>query len=159
MRMTFSVDGRTVSKKLGRIAATCRDFTVPFNAAADRLLETFSVDVFNNQGDANAHWRPLAASTLRARERGWGYYKQAGVAAMGTALIWTGKMRASFRKTVDRLSLQIDNTDPKFKYHQLGGSRNGRAAPPRRRMLYLSKQYITVVIDEIRDYVVIAMNQ
>lgn len=148
MKMTFSLDGRAVSKKLSAAASACSDFTVPFNLAADRLLKIYSVEHFEGQGSFDEKWRPLAAATLKMRARRTGYYKQTPVEE-GKILVWTGRLRSGFRKEVDQKSLRIFNDVPYFEYHQKGDGRH----PPRRRMLKLTREYIEIVINEVNSFV------
>jgi len=86
-------------------------------------------------------WAPLAASTLKARERGWGYYKNP--ANNPSVLRWTGAMQDSRSRTVSDQSGRLDFTDWKAPFHQ-NPAVAGR--PPRRVIIDLDNLTIQEIV-------------
>lgn len=142
----ITLDDTKVKKSLDGLAKGVQNFQEPLNKASEKLMDVYGNRTFEEQGAAGEKWRPLSAATLMARKNRWGYYKQAGTD--GKTLIWTGRLRAGFRKKVNRVKLVIDNTVSYFKYHQERGGKT-----PQRRMLFLNADTIKTVFDEVDRYV------
>ena len=103
------------------------------------LLEAHVARTFGTQGRwLGAGWAPLAASTVKARARRWGTYRQAptgGAGPTGPILVWTGRLRGSFQRgssehvrLVSSSSLTWGSSVPYGRYHQAGGARLPRRA-------------------------------
>ena len=116
---TIRLDDTEVKKKLNQLAGDLKDFSDPFTQAGSELLDYYSKDVFSSQGvESGAPWRQLSATTLKMRENRTGYYRQPPIIT-GKILIWTGRLKSGFKKTVEKTRLTIGNTVDYFKYHQI----------------------------------------
>lgn len=71
------------------------------------------------------------------RDKRLGYYKNSpkGASATGPVLQWTGRMKAAFRSSPEKMQVTIDNPTPYFKHHQTKDRTSVRL--PRRLMLEL----------------------
>lgn len=140
LKITF--DKKEVEKELGKIEGGLKDLREPFEKMGKELTEDFyGKKVFDTQGGAiGEKWRPLTAATLLARERGRGHYRNKPIAT-GKILIWTGKLKGGFKKTVEKLRLTIENSVEYFKYNQ-----------PKRKMLDINKEVLEIVLKNIEDY-------
>lgn len=99
----ISLDEARHQRALDRIAALEERVKHPepgLELVAD-VLEAHVAEVFRTEGGwLNNPWAPLGARTVRARARGWGYYRLPATAGVGPAspiLVWTGRLRSSFR--------------------------------------------------------------
>ncbi len=128
-QVTFSVNGHVQVSRNLRLTADRIQHLAPFFRDAIGLIEARTNQIFADQGrsveKANT-WAPLAPSTLKARERGWGYYKN--TPNNPSVLRWTGAMQEARVKNVNDSFGQLQFTDPKAAWHQEGNG--GR--PPRR---------------------------
>lgn len=104
------------------------------------LLEAHVAAQFAGEGSRGASpWAPLAPSTVQARTRRWGYYRQApsfGAAGARPILTWTGRLRRSFSRTgaghvrqVSASGLTWGSSVPYGRFHQRGGRRLPRRPP------------------------------
>lgn len=150
--MTIAVTGlRQVRERLLGLEERARDFTPALEIVAE-LLERAAVRQFETQGQwAGTPWAPLAASTVRARERRWGYYRQPPNGVAGGAfpvLLWTSRLLGGFQResgehirqiTAD--ALRWGNAVPYAKYLQ-----------PRRPMIAFRNSFATrmVVLEPLR---------
>lgn len=116
MQLTLRVDDRQVQKKLADLSRLVKDTKPLLDDMGEDLMKHFGEQVFESEGSANgSRWRPLAASTLRARAERTGYYKRTPIVT-GKILTWTGRLKSSFKKTVTRTRLTISNTQKYFDY-------------------------------------------
>lgn len=98
--------------RLQRLGDKLNDFSSAFTKLGTEMKTYYSSSVFASGGGLTGKkWQALSPSYKKWKGR---HYPNKGV------LIASGKMQHSFRASSDRSSLTIDNTDPKFKYHQLG---------------------------------------
>ena len=118
MKLDIKFDDKLVRDKLGLIHKALLSPKEPLENTSKELMEYFGETVFNRQGGAKK-WKPLAPSTLIARGKRTGYYKN-NPQQRGKTLVWTGRLRNSFNKKLARRSLVISNNSPYFKNHQMG---------------------------------------
>jgi len=142
MELSFSFDGKETLKKLARMAEGLKDMTAPFERSGESLLEFFKGEVFESQGAAlGERWRDHSASTKIARAKRWGYYKSDPVAD-AKVLVWSGRIRAGFKKQVSKNSLRIYNEDENFKKNQ-----------PSRKMLRITSKVIEIVTRDVYSHI------
>lgn len=140
---TVTIDGaeqvRTVIQ--GRMMRAM-DLRPSLNVVADLLQAQTAENIRTRGGGLAERWKPLAASTVRARRERWGYYGRnapgAGV-AMTTPLVWTGGMAGSFRaggkhhvRRIQAQSMEWGSSHPIIAFHN---SREPRSKIPFRPML------------------------
>ncbi len=100
--VTLSIDILGIEPKVKEIAGIRERLANPMPAwrATANLLEKHVAGVFSTQGvRGGSLWKRLAPSTVKARRKGWGYYRRpAGFNAGPTKpiLTWTGRLRESF---------------------------------------------------------------
>lgn len=137
------LDETAVKKTFVSLGRSMKDFTKPLEESAKEMLKVYSVDTFRKQGAAGEKWKRLSAATLLARKERTGHYKN-NPTKVGKILIWTGRMQQGFRDKVSKVKLVISNGVPYFKFHQ-----SGRGKTPQRRMLFINKDIITIVSDNV----------
>ena len=96
-QVSITVTGLTaVRERLAGLEARAQNFAPALDLVA-KLLEAQTQRVFDTQGEAlGARWQPLAASTMRARQMRWGYYRATPAGAIDRILEWTWRLRRSF---------------------------------------------------------------
>jgi len=147
MEFSIKFDDREIKKKLGSLQEGLKSYKTPLEAVGTDLIDFYGQKVFKTQGKAlGSPWKGLSSGTLLAREHKQGYYAKPP-REKGKILIWTGRLQDSFRKKAERFKLTIDNKDPKFKHHQLGGK------TPKRPMLGLTKEIITSIVEDLNAYI------
>lgn len=120
--INFKVRGETqLSRNLRVLAEDIPQLSDFFTEALD-IIVARSDSLFESEGrnveKANA-WPPLAPSTLRARERRWGYYKRAP--SRPGVLRWTGNLQERRERHVSDRSGRETYKMPYAIYHQDGG--------------------------------------
>lgn len=142
MYISFGIEGtRELSRNLMGIAQTARDWTPAFAKSGEDLIEFFSYDVFESEGQAvDAPWQELSPQYAKAKTR---KYPDAGI------LQATGTMRQSFMQRFDATSLVIWNAVEYFKYHQ---SKQPRTRLPRRVMMRLTEDLKQMVVKNFHSY-------
>lgn len=144
--LVFEVDSRVVQKTLDSVSAACEDLSEPMDEAGDELLEFFGKKTFDSQGSAlGERWRALARSTVAARGKRTGYYKQNPVET-GKTLVWTGRLRAGFQKDASKQAIRIFNDVPYASYHQNGSGNR----PPKRKLLAITSDVIAIVTKKVK---------
>lgn len=97
----ISVTGHTQVARNLRVFASRLDQMAEFYQEALDIVEFRIDDVFSREG-SNVQkaepWEPLAESTLKARARGWGYYKNQP--SNPSMLRWTGTMQDNRTRTI-----------------------------------------------------------
>ena len=78
------------------------------------IIQEFAAN-FKAEGSLTESWMPLAPSTLKAREKGWGHY---ALPNNGNPLIltWTGDLAAGFQSETTPKKLTITNAVEYAKY-------------------------------------------
>lgn len=137
--VVIRLDTREVDAKLGNLADLARDLRPIFSIIGDDLKGYFGGVVFEKQGVRGAKWKSLSAVTQLKREKREGYYKNTPIAT-GQILVWTGRLKNSFDKQVEKSRLIISNSADYFKYHQLGTRKI-----PKRPMLVIDQNVIDTV--------------
>lgn len=151
--VTIQGTERVVSN-LKAVAARAKNVRPALQIVAD-LLQALAAEAVRTRGGVIGHrWAPLAPSTVKARQRGYGYYAQAPGAGVNsrTPLVWTGGMIHSFVKgdpynvrRITSTSLEWGSSHPIVGYHN---SRAPRFVIPFRPILGFSgeaqKRTITV---------------
>lgn len=147
MQVSVQITGeKELMAKLDKLALGLTNFTSAFKQLGISLVDFYSDNVFASQGGAlsgakgisggqgeGVPWARLAPSTVRAKNKHWGAYKNSTVGTTGaTILRATGTMQKSFYYKSTRQSLEIGNTAPYFDFHQGDGD---RTRLPRRPML------------------------
>ena len=141
MAITLNIDISGAMKKLSRINSGLSDLKKPLDKSGEEILKIFSEENFKNQGTSfGAPWRPLAASTLKARSRRTGYYANKPIAT-GKILIWTGRLQKGFKKTVERTKMIIEN---KVAYYRFNTDRP---------MIKASKEVLNIVSKNVIDFI------
>ena len=149
MVMTITLDKRQVDIKLNTVLSGLKNTKPLMKEIGQEAVTYFSDEVFQSQGReiTGGAWRPLAISTLSARQRRSGYYKNAPEAT-GKTLIWTGKLRRGFIDLVEATKVTITNRVPYFEFHQLGGGKLKQ-----RKMLSITQKLITIVTNKSLKYI------
>jgi hypothetical protein len=141
VNLQINLDSRAVEISLNEIAKNLNDLKTPLNKVGNELLVFFGEKVFATQGGAiDENWRNLAVKTLKARAAGWGHYKNTPIET-NKKLVWTGKLKSGFQKTVSDTRLEIDNKVKYFKYNQ-----------KTRPMLKINQEVVNIVVKNFTDY-------
>lgn len=144
--VTLSIDITGIEGKVKEIGGIRKRLANPTPAwrASANLLEKHVRGVFSSQGvRGGSLWRRLAPSTVKARTRGWGYYRRPAAFGAGPTspiLTWSGRLRKSFTRGgaghIRRLSvsgLTWGSSIPYGIFHDSPGPRTGSL--PRRPIL------------------------
>ena len=130
MQITFTVSGVTEMSRSLRFNAEQLQRPAEFFRDAATLLEARTNQIWSEEGASLEHaspWPSLAPSTIKARERRWGYYKQTpnnpGV------LRWTGNLQDHRNVTVNDDGCTIEFLEGYGPYHQDGSGDR----PPQRK--------------------------
>lgn len=128
-KITVNVDGEGAREFAVRATTNVSDLRHPMTIIAENLRK-FEDKVFASEGAAlnGSPWKPLAASTVRARAKRWGYYKNTGAGAEGPShriLHWRLNLRDSLIKKgaaghieeVSRTGLVFGTSIRHAKYH------------------------------------------
>lgn len=102
MEIKWTVNGDIQLSRNLRLFVTNLSKMSEFYGEAVGIIEAKSDQIFSKAGgnvEKNPKWSPLAPSTLKARERRWGYYKNPP-SSPGT-LRWTGKLQTDRTKVVN----------------------------------------------------------
>lgn len=135
--------------EIGGIRRRLRNPTRAYRVTAN-LLEKHVDAVFKSQGARHGFkWKALAASTVLAREKRWGYYRgrrAAGVGASGPILVYRATLRRSFTRrgeghlrAVSVSGLIWGSSNPYGGFHDAPGPRTGNL--PRRAILRFRNQF------------------
>lgn len=145
MQLQFIVDGDLqLSRVLESYAANIQDWTPAFEQSAAGMVEVFSTQVFDTQGQAiDEQWSPLSRAYALQKARKYG---DSPILVRGGE--GSENMKNSFGVTIDPTSMTVFNTASYFKYHQ---SSLPRTKMPRRVMMKLT--------DDMRANIVRAFQQ
>ena len=126
-------------KNFGMTASNVKGSLMQFG---DYMMTKFAARFKGETG--RMAWVQLAPSTVRARERGYGYYAQASrQEARHMILQWTGELLRSFTQkmaygsvfNVSETSLAVGSMLNKASYHHFGSSRL-----PKRQVAFIDRQ-------------------
>lgn len=127
--VAISVSGlEPVLARIGGLAERAHDFSPALAIVAD-LLSKQTDQAFDTRGASlGAAWIPLAAATLQARARRWGYYGRVSPRGATTIpLDWSGRLRLGFQPGSPEHVRRITPTSLTW------GTRVPYAAPQQRR--------------------------
>lgn len=122
VQLTFKVQGHTqLSRNLRVFAEDLSKLGGFFGEALD-IIASRSDSLFAAEGrnveKANS-WAPLAPSTIKARERRWGYYRRSP--SSPGVLRWTGNLQENRARHVTDRGGRLTFRAPYAIYHQEGG--------------------------------------
>ena len=142
MQISWSIEGeKQLSRNLGFLVSSIKDWTPAFKQAGDDLVRVFSTDVFNTQGRAvGESWQPLKPGYAAQKARR-GYPT--------TPLVTTGQMQRSFQSLYKADFAAVWNNAFYFKYHQ---SNKPRKRLPRRVMMKLGENQRQMVVKIFHTY-------
>ena len=138
-QLNFQINGTEKLSRNIRIFASQLSNMNEFYDDAIGIVQKYSKETFTSEGKPEP-WKPLAPSTVRARQKRQGYYKQA---PSGTPKIlhWTGKLENSNKKTITNSFGLFEKTAPYAPYHQYGGDRL-----PQRKILTLDARAAAEIV-------------
>lgn len=150
--VTLSIDVHGIEplvKNIGGMRRRLRNPAPAYRVTAN-LLEKHVAAVFQSQGARlGLGWKALAPSTVKARKRRWGYYRQVPRFRAGPTrpiLTWSGRLRWSFRRgkpghlrQVSASGLTWGSSVPYGGYHDSAGPRRGSL--PRRAILDFQNEF------------------
>lgn len=136
------VDGvDDIDRRLTKTAVLMRDLSTPLKGVA-RTLRRRAARQFQTQGRAfGTPWPSLSPKTIRARMRGWGYYRSGGAGRMLSA---SGGLRRSFTSRahtdhvsdIRRQSMRWGSKHNLAHLHAQGPQSRGPAGPlPKREII------------------------
>lgn len=141
MLIKITLDDTEVKRKLSSLGRNAKSYKQPLEDIGSQLQEYYGKKVFNSQGsELGQKWKPLAPSTLMARQMRQGYYAKSPV-EKNKILIWTGNLRSAFKKKAESFRLTISNPDKNFKYNQ-----------PTRPMLGINNKIVAIVERTLKKY-------
>jgi phage gpG-like protein len=141
VELEFAVEGEErISRVLGITAEGVKDFSKPFQDSGRQMLKTFDMN-FRSRGSLYGGWAPRVPQ-----------YRSGSRVDTWPLMEKSGRMRRSFRSTVTRTSLRLDNSAPYFVYHQSSARRSGRL--PRRLMMKLRAQDADMIMKTFQKYLV-----
>jgi phage gpG-like protein len=143
MYLRFAIEGEVqLSRKLLTISDAVKDWSPAFQKSGEDLIEFFSYDVFETEGNAiDERWMPLSQPYAKRKAK---RYPNAGI------LEATGTMRKSFMQAADATSLTIWNAAEYFKYHQSKQPRS--SSLPRRVVMKLTENLRQLVVKNFQAY-------
>lgn len=122
VQLNFKVSGATQLSRNLRLFVEKLSNLKEFFDEALTIVEGRSNALFGAQGrnvEKAGPWPPLAPSTIKARERRWGYYKRNP--SNPSVLRWTGALQDSRARQVSDRFGRLEWTMPYAPYHQEGG--------------------------------------
>ena len=139
--MTVKADFTQVDKLMTTILNGLKNMSKPFNEMGNQLIKFFGDENFQAQGGKlGTQWSPLAVSTLQARARRYGHYKN-NPKSTNQILVWTGALQKGFKKSVESTRLTIDNNVSYFDHNI-----------QTRAMLGINSNVIKIIEDVTSDY-------
>jgi phage gpG-like protein len=118
MKLNFEISGdKSLSRNLQVFIGTLEHLSEFFSDAIDIVEE--SHDKAFKQGGYPSKWAPLSAGTLKARQRRWGYYKNAPAGSPGV-LKWTGTLQNDKKRTINDDYGEFEKTSDIAKFHTQG---------------------------------------
>lgn len=144
MQLNVTIKGTPEAlAKLAKLGAKLRNFQPELTEVGKYLKGYYSGESFLSQGGVfNQRWEPLKDATKIQKMK-----KYPGKGPLER----TGDMRNAFTYSALPTSLMVENTDPKFPYHQ---SSEPRTRLPRRVMIGVNDTIKTYVNGVVRQGVV-----
>lgn len=122
VQLTFAVQGHTQMARNLRVFAADLKHLDEFFTEALQIIGARSDELFQSEGSkvmkANT-WAPLAPSTIKARQKRWGYYKRSP--SSPATLRWTGNLQGNRTTTITSDKGALTFNAPYAVYHQKGG--------------------------------------
>jgi phage gpG-like protein len=136
------VGANQIRDKLARLGSELYNFTEEFAAIGTELTAYYAGSFSMKGSQYGKPWAPLRPATLAYKTNHMG--DMMGGASPSQPLIFSGKMRDSFKFEAGPTALRVYNAADYFKYHQLGTSPGrGRGHNiPQRVMMALNGQLI-----------------
>jgi phage gpG-like protein len=150
MELRVTVDGAEQVARNLRIPAQKLQRPAEFYRQAIILIEARINQVFAEQGSSVEHagaWPQLAESTMKARTRRWGYYKN--TPSNPSILRWTGAMQDHRIVTVNEDKGRIEFIEPYAVYHQRGSGDR----PPQRMFIDIDDATATEITRALQKYI------
>lgn len=149
VQLTFNVQGhKQVSRNLRVFAKELGDLR-EFFAEALEIIGARSDELFTSEGakvqKANT-WAPLAASTIKARSKRWGYYK--ATPSRPSVLRWTGNLQENRTVMVQATKGTLTFNAKYAVYHQGGGG-----SLSRRVVIDLSNPTNTMIVKALQKLI------
>lgn len=123
MQIQYEVDWvMQLSRNLNIFVDNLDNLSVFYEESLD-LIEERTDELFKSKGQSVQKWNkwaPLADSTVKARERRWGYYKNAPTSNPGP-LRWTGNLQESRTRDVNDIEWSLTMDAYYAVYHHRGG--------------------------------------
>jgi len=135
--LNFEIEGDKVISRNFRILADEITELKPEFRQVWQVVITGAKGNFEKQGSSIAKWKKLSQTTLKARKKRQGYYKNTSVWSLSDILVWTWKTKNSFISVNTNLSSLVTNNAPYFAFHQ--AKTRGSGNLPRRVMLDMSQ--------------------
>lgn len=129
MEIRWSVNGDVQLSRNLRVFMTNLSKMREFYEDAVDIIEKKSDKIFSKAGwnvEKNPKWSPLAASTLKARERRWWYYRKSP--SSPNVLRWTWRLQSDRTKVINDKLWSLTFNAPYSIYHQEGSSKLPRRA-------------------------------
>lgn len=122
VQLSFNVQGhKQMSRNLRVFAKDIGDLRSFFEEAIE-IIGARSDELFNSEGSkvqkANP-WAPLAPSTIKARQKRWGYYKR--TPSRPAMMRWTGNMQENRTIMIQSDKASLSFNAKQAVYHQGGG--------------------------------------
>lgn len=130
MKLIVRIDGvKQVSKKLNSITAAVKSLEKPFEEIGKDWMKKYDDNFPAEGGVLKQPWKP------RIRAYAWPILQK------------TGKLRAGFKKKVDKSYMEIANRVKWAQYHQFGTARL-----PVRRLINATSEMVDFAVKKINDY-------
>ncbi len=141
-QIKFSVVGDIqLSRNLRVLTKNLRNLKGFFDESL-KIVEERTDEVFQGKGknmEKSPKWKPLSASTQKARKMRWGYYKK--TPKNPSVLRWTGNLQDNRKRTVTNKSGKLQ-FDADYGIHHQRGSGN----LPRRAVVDISNRTVAEMV-------------
>lgn len=148
-QIRFDIDGDVqLSRNLRTLAVKLPNMGNFLNDALT-IVEKRVDDVFDKQGknvQKSPQWKPLSASTIKARSQRTGYYNRPPSGRTGI-LHWTGNLQKNRKKTVTNKYGDLQFMAP-YAHHHQKPKKDGR--PPKRAIIDLSNDVNTAIVKALQ---------
>lgn len=116
--ITIKFNSQGAAEKFKKMKTAMADMSDPLKRSGEEIGKLYGEKNFERQGRALGRaWSPLAASTIKARQKRQGHYKKTPITT-SKILVWTGELKNAFKKTVTKTRLVVENTSKYFGPNQ-----------------------------------------
>lgn len=155
MYLSISVDGhKQVSRNLRVLARDIPQLKSFFDEGLD-IVQARTAEVFAAQGLNVAKgpaWAPLSKKTLRAREKGWGYYKR--TPNRPSPMRWTGALQDQvMRQTSDSGGTMVHTARSSKGFDYPLAHQRGSGNLPPRPIIDLSNPTVSALVRALQNHV------